>query len=482
MPILPSRPRLKDHMESSRRSSIRSRTAIAVLVANIALVAGITAIVVPAVGSSADVATSTISTSTTMPWMPSSSLPQATDYSTFQLVPGLGSGTLQFEGNSVHVYNYTVDGEIATFNTTLGASVIAPPTLYDGLLLVDLSEMGGSGMASSGGVAAIDVQTGQTVWKTTVPNQMMTQPITYDGLIIIGLGNKVFQSSSPNVRGTGPNYVAALNASTGDVVWTYPTTGEDMPTPVISDGLVVGANGNGVVYALDPLTGQVEWDTLLPAGSYVSMSSPALSGGSIYFGAADPYYFYSVNMTTGQVSWRTPTIANGGLDDCSPAVWDDIVVSGYTLETSAGLMQPVLFGMNATTGGILWQVKEDQGPKPPAIQVPPITISNGIAYSDPTEGGTLYAVNASSGALLWTFKTGPDSSNANIYDGYLSIVNSAGTMFVLNPTTGALLKTAVVEAGLGPGNLIFAGGNAIIAGSDGQVISLPVSDVYPSDG
>jgi len=422
-------------------------------------------------------------TTSTMPWMASSSsaasAPQTTDYSAFQLVPGLGSGALQFEGDSAHVYNYTWNGAMAPLNVSLGSSVIVPPTLYDGLLLVDLSEMGGSGMASSGGVAAIDMQDGELVWKTTVPNQMMTQPVTYDGLVIIGLGNKDFQGPLPSVRGTGTNYVAALNASTGRVVWTYPTSGEDMPTPLISDGLVVGADGDGVVYALNPLTGQDVWNLALPKGSYVSMSSPALSGGSIYFGAADPYAFYSVNVETGQISWSTPTTANSGLDDCSPAVWNDTVVSGYTLVTSTGLLQPVLFGMNATDGRILWQLKEAAGAKPPAIQVPPITISNGIAYSDPTESGTLYAVNATSGALIWTFQTGSDTSNANVFDGYLSIVNSAGTLFVLNPATGALLKATDVGVGLGPGSLVFAGQDVIVAGSSGKVISIPLSKVYP---
>ncbi len=473
-------------MDIPRRSFVRPRVARAEWTVTLLLLAVTTLVVLPLSLTRGTTGTAT-TMSDTMPWMaPSSSdMPaaQTTDYSSFQLVPGLGGGALQFEGTSAHVYNYTWDGEMATLNMTLGASVIAPPTVYDGLLLADLSGMSGSGMAQySGGVAAIDMQTGEMVWKTTVPNQMMTQPLTYDGLVVIGLGNKVFESTSPQVRGTGTNYVAALNASNGQVVWTYATSGEDMPTPVISHGLVIGANGDGVVYALDPLTGQDEWNAALPKGSYVSMSSPALSGDSIYFGAADPFDFYSVNATSGQISWRTQTTANSGLDDCSPAIWNDTVVSGYTLVTSTGLLQPVLFAMNASDGRVLWQFNEGAGAHPPAIQVPPLTVWNGIVYSDPTESGTLYAVNASSGALLWSFKTGPDTSNANVFEGYLSIVNSAGMMFVLNPTTGALLKTTDVGAGLGPGNVVFAGQEVIVAGQGGRVISMPVSEVYPSDG
>ncbi|MGA3060350.1 MAG: PQQ-binding-like beta-propeller repeat protein [Candidatus Bathyarchaeia archaeon] len=411
--------------------------------------------------------------------------PVTTDYSAFQPNPNLGNGTWQFEENNLHVYNYTLNGTLATFNMTVGASIVVPPTLYNGLLLVDLSISNNSNSTQdSGGIAAINMQNGQMVWKTIVPNRVMTQPLTYEGLVIIGLGNTEFQAWSPfstPVRGTGTNYVAALNFTTGKVVWIFSTKGEDIPTPLIYKGLVVGANGNGVVYALNATSGKEVWIASLPQGSAVSMSSPALSGDAIYFGARSPYIFSSVNLTEEQIAWSTWIPAYGGLDDCSPAIWNNIVISGYTVKTPDGLLEPFLFAMNAANiAEILWQFNETAGAEPSGIQVPPVTVWNGIVYSDPTEGGILYAVNASSGAQLWSFQTGGDTSNANIFNGNLWMVNSNGTLFVLNPETGALLKTANVSAGLGPGNLIFAGQNVIICELNGQVISMPVSNIYSS--
>ena len=389
----------------------------------------------------------------------------------------LGNGTWQFEENSLHVSNYTWNGTIATFNAAVNGAVIVPPTFSEGLLLVDVSNL----TTMTGGVVAINVTNGQTVWTAVVPNLMMTQPLTYENLVIIGLGNNVYQNSTPLVRGTGTNYVAALNFSTGKIVWTFPTDGEDMPTPLIYKGLVIGANGNGMVYALNALTGEEVWNASLPSGSYVSMSSPAFLGDSIYFGANNPYRFYCVNLTDGQTSWSTPTPAIAGLDDCSPAVWNDIVISGYIVGTSGELVEPVLFGVNATNGQILWQVDENAGPAPSGgewFTAP--TVWNGIVYSDPPENGTLYAVNASSGAQLWTFSTGKDTCNVNVFDGNLWIVNSTGTLFVLNPTTGMLLNSTNFGVSVGDGNLEFVGQNVIMWGGNGQVISMPVSDIYPS--
>lgn len=392
-------------------------------------------------------------------------------------ISNLGNGTWQFEGNDLHVYSYTWNGTIATFNTTVNGAVIVPPTFSDGLLLVDVSNV----TAYTGGVVAINITNGQTVWTAVVPNLMMTQPLTYEGLVIIGLGNNVFQDSSPKVRGIGTNYVAALNFSTGKVVWTFPTDGEDMPTPLIYNGLVIGANGNGMVYAINALTGQEAWNASLSSGSVVSMSSPALLGDSIYFGGNNPYSFYCLNLTDGQISWSTPTPATGGLDDSSPVIWNGIVISGYVVTTSGGLLEPVLFGMNTTNGQILWQVDENAGPTPSGGEwFTPTTVWNGIVYSDNPEDGTLYAVNASSGAQLWVFSTGKDTCNVNVFDGQLWIVNSTGTLFVLDPTTGMLLNSTNVGANVGDGNLDFVGQNVIMWGGNGEVISMPVSDIYPS--
>ena len=401
-----------------------------------------------------------------------------TDYSVFQPIANFGNGTYQFEENNQHVYNYSWNGAVASFNLTVGGSVIVPPTLYEGLLLVDLSNFTGP----TGGVAAINMQNGQLVWTATVPNAMMSQLITYGGLVIIGLGTGAYPNDSlVEIRGTGTNYVAALNFTTGKVVWAFPTLGEDMPTPVIYDGLVVWANGNGLVYALNALTGQEAYTVSLIQGQYVSMSSPALLDGSIYFGVNHPYTFDCFNVTSAQLSWNTLTAATGGLDDCSPVIWNDAVISGFTVPLDNGFMEPVLLAINATTGQTLWDHVEAAGPAPQAEEFTAPSVWNGVVYSDSPESGVLYAVNASSGKQLWTYSTGAATCNANIFDGQLWIVNSNGTVLVINPATGVLLTSSGIGVPVVDGNLVFVGQNVIICGSNGKVICMPVSEIYPAD-
>jgi outer membrane protein assembly factor BamB len=246
---------------------------------------------------------------------------------------------------------------------------------------------------------------------------------------------------------------------------------------VIYNGLVVFANGNGVVYALNASSGQEVWNTSLGTGAFVSMSSPALVGDSIYFGQNDPYTFDCVNLTSGQISWTIPIPATGGLDDCSPVVWNGIVITGFTATLTNGLLEPVLIGMNATNGQLLWQVDENAGPQPSGGEwFTPVTVWNGVVYSDSPENGTLYAVNASSGVQLWTFSTGPATCSVNVFDGHLWIVNSKGTLFILDSDTGTLLNSTNVGVPVLDGNLVFVGQNVIIWGMNGQVVSIPASD------
>ena len=408
---------------------------------------------------------------------PEVTIPPATNTSMFEPVANFGNGTWQFEGNNLHVYNYTWDGYVATFNVTVKGMVIVPPTLCDGLLLVDVSNV----TAMTGGVVAINMQNGQIAWTTPLPNMMMTQPLTYEGLVIIGLGNNAANlETSDTVRGAGTNGVYALNFSTGEIVWSYSTFGEDMPTPVIYNGLVVFTNGDGGVYALNALTGNQEWVTVLGEGVFVSMSSSALLGDSIFFGQNNPYAFDCVNLTDGQVSWSTPIPATGGLDDCSPVIWNNTVISGYTVTASNGLLEPVLFGVNATNGQVLWQFNESLGPQPAGGELfTTVSVWNGIVYSDSPENGTLYAIDASSGMQLWNFTTGPATCNANVFNGNLWIVNSKGTLFVLDPTLGTLITSTQVGVLVSDGNLVFVGQYVIIWGSN-QVVCMPVSNIFPT--
>jgi outer membrane protein assembly factor BamB len=97
----------------------------------------------------------------------------------------------------------------------------------------------------------------------------------------------------------------------------------------------------------------------------------------------------------------------------------------------------LLRAFDAATGSVIWNV---QLPGQFVFSAPP-TVSDGVIYtSGAGSGGTVYAVNASSGAVLWTkpVANGDKSSPAVTADGvYVSY--TCPNVYKLNPTTGALI-------------------------------------------
>ncbi|SMD31679.1 outer membrane protein assembly factor BamB family protein [Picrophilus oshimae] len=371
--------------------------------------------------------------------------------------------TSQFQGNDGHVYLYT--GKIGNFAYNARDAIIVNPTYYNGEILIDLTSMSNC----TGGLLALNASNGHELWCTFFPNQVMTQPIVHGNLAFVGLGNNKFQSSS--IRGTGINYIAAVNITNGNIAWKFFTTGEDMPTPVYYNGLIIEPTGGDIVYGLNASTGSAVWSTSIP--SYVSMSSPAILNGIIYFGGANPYIFYAINATNGNIVWEEPVSATGGLDDDSPVIFGNSVVTGYTETMINGTFQMFEISFNITNGAINWITNLGFGNQPamPPIEDPPQTVFKNMILDEPTASNYIYAINPFNGSIIWKFYTGMDDSNANIYRGLIFTVNYTGEMFILN-YNGHLIKKINTGIPLGPGNIIFVGNHEIIYGMNGEIKSM----------
>ncbi len=384
--------------------------------------------------------------------------------------PYIGNITM-FEGNPSHEYFLPIKTGFFILNIT--TAIIVPPSVYHCILLVTTS--GPMNLATrqvcscQGCVYAVNDTNGEILWFDKFCNQIMTQPIVINCIVIVGLGNNIFQNS--NVRGTGYNAIIALNATDGKVLWEYKTLGEDMPTPVY-DGKIIEANGNGQVFALN-LSGKVCWIDNIT--SYDSMSSPLLVNCVVYFGSANPYIFWAVNASDGDILWyiNFSAVHNslGGLDDASPAYCKGIIVSAYTIRNVTSI-QEILFAVNSTSGKILWCINEGCAPVPPNLQSPPPTIYDGIVYHD-SPVGLLYAVNLTSGKVLWTFHTGFTVDNPEIYDDNIIIQNATGYLFVISQE-GSLIKGLQTPVMPGPGNMMLTCNSLVLVGVNGIIDSLPL--------
>ena len=85
--------------------------------------------------------------------------------------------------------NAVVPGELhAAWRVETSGQISASPTVADGTLYVG---------NNNGLLYALDVSNGAVLWQTKVPNPLMSAPLVYNDLVIVGEGDPTSRTSSP---------------------------------------------------------------------------------------------------------------------------------------------------------------------------------------------------------------------------------------------------------------------------------------------
>ena len=312
---------------------------------------------------------------------------------------------------------------------------------------------------------------------TTGGPVLQSPPIVANGVVYIG-------SNDGNVY--------ALKASTGTLLWSFPT-GEVMavsPALAVSNGEVyVGSNSGGgpsPFYALQASTGAVLWSY----GTAVGVSSPpTIVNGVVYIGGFD--WDYALNASDGNQIWRGETeystassIAfaegavyssrNSGLfsaEYSSPAVANGVVYFAtdmFSLNASDGSVRCYadlngMAALNAITCAELWNYTAGG-----SVTYSSPAIVNGVVYFG-SDGGNVYALNASNGALLWSYTTGGSvESSPAVANGVVYVGSDDNNLYALNASTGALLWS-YTTGGSVESSPAVANGVVYVGSDDGNV-------------
>ncbi|MCD4706880.1 MAG: PQQ-binding-like beta-propeller repeat protein [Candidatus Sabulitectum sp.] len=140
------------------------------------------------------------------------------------------------------------------------------PTVYDGSIFI-----------TSIGTLRINASTGVTEWISDIGYGEST-PAVHDGVVFTSGYDGYFM-------------VCALDAATGDSIWTFPV--EYLHGSIgVADGLVFfGDNLTGEIYALDEQTGAEVWSYSTVPGTYGIGSSPSITDGVMYLACTDGYLY-----------------------------------------------------------------------------------------------------------------------------------------------------------------------------------------------
>lgn len=351
------------------------------------------------------------------------------------------------------------------------------------------SVVNGVAYVGTNGSDVAAIQNGHRLWQVKVPNQVMATPLVASGKVIVGVGNKLFQT--PHIRGTGWSGVMALQALTGARIWSVKTTGEVMPTPAIYKGRVYAATGAGQIIVISLRSGRV-LNTISLQGSYVSMSSPLVVGHRLYVGAASPYKLYAINLKTDRVAWSLPTSAQGGLDDCSPVWSDGHIAIQYTtfVNPSASTMAVTMLGVS-TEGKPVWSTPLGSGQTTlDEMQTGQPTVVAGTIYVGSPVTQRIYAISSHSGQIRWSTAVGAAvRGNPAIVHGALLVGDSRGRIDVLSARTGAILRQVSITSptrapsssgtptptGFGGAGPVIVGPTLYIVTMNGSVLARPLN-------
>jgi outer membrane protein assembly factor BamB len=186
--------------------------------------------------------------------------------------------------------------------------------------------------------------------------------------------------------GTFDNYVYALRISDGRVLWRRQVDGSVNTPPLVSNGLVyvstyIGQDGPGEVYALQTNNGSVLWRHTSMGYMYMT---PSEDGSILYVAGQDGVD--ALWSSDGSTLWH---FATKGAGSDVPVVADGVVYATSSSNGQAGTLD----ALDANTGRLLWQYQEGG-------YVSVSIVSNGVAYVD-SDDGSLAALRTSDGHTLW---------------------------------------------------------------------------------
>lgn len=217
---------------------------------------------------------------------------------------------------------------------------------------------------SHGAVLALAAAGGATVWEHDTAAMgngagiWNTVNVGGDGSLLVPVGNPC--NGAVNTEGDS---ILALDPASGKERWRYTALDAQRldrrddadydfgATPVDASGLVVAPSKNGIVYAVDRLTGSLRWQLPIAAGSSDptrggSISSPAWDGRQLYVGggsaSGDGTGFLNALTPSGTIAWKIPSPQPV---TAPPTVSNDLVFAGFG---------SALVAVNTTNGTIVW--------------------------------------------------------------------------------------------------------------------------------
>lgn len=150
--------------------------------------------------------------------------------------------------------------------------------------------------------------------------------------------------------------VRALNVDTGETIWETTVAGEILATPAMDEGILVLNTGAGILFGLDVKTGEQLWrsETDVPPLSLRGISGPAASNGGALVGT--PTGKLQVNiLNSGIPAWETAITAPSGATELERIIDVDSTPVVFGTNVYIVSYDGTLAALELRSGRILWK-------------------------------------------------------------------------------------------------------------------------------
>lgn len=197
--------------------------------------------------------------------------------------------------------------------------------------------------------------------------------------------NNMVYTASVNENYNGEGGVYALDAINGNILWKYPIRNSIKNSIAYDSGNVFAQDVDGYLYAIDATTGKLSWEKKLEVTKLLSLSEGlAAKDGVVYAGSGKG--FSAFEAKSGNIIWQNKDWDQGECTLTSISVGNDVVVSGVQWRN--------LYGNDLITGKMLWSLKQDglsdRGAAP--------TIQGNLMYV--AARSTIFVIDVKSGKII----------------------------------------------------------------------------------
>lgn len=301
--------------------------------------------------------------------------------------------------------------------------------------------------AVDGGVHALDLKTGQSVWRYASELPLSGGPGAGEGLVVVG-----------SLEGD----VIALDAATGTEKWKAKVGNEVLAAPAIGGGTVYVHSNDGRVTAFDAATGERRWfySVEVPVLT-VRGTGPVTVGPGIVFVGNDNGNLTALSATDGGVLWSTAVAEPDGRSELERmADVDGAVVIDNTMLYATSYKNHTI-AIDGPSGQIVWD-RENGGPRGLGLS------NSAVVVTDPV--GKVWALDKNSGASLWQ-QDGLAHRNTSapaVQGDYAVVGDLEGVVHWLRLNDGAFAARAEIGSPI-TGQPVVSDGVVVVQTTEGQL-------------